>query len=224
MKFSPLVLMLCSAPFAAAPFAAAQSSVDVNIGFGTFHDSAISGSGIENNPNSLNYLGTCTPGGAASTCLATPALSSFFLGFGGDVLLTKRYGFGGEVSLMPSKPNYGPLQFRETFYDVNGIFTPINQKKAIVELQGGIGAARTSFSFTQTGCVGTAVCSTQSQPIGNTNHFQVHVGLGVQIFVTEHLFIRPQFDLHYVPNLNQQFNSNVVPGAMIWLGYSLGDR
>lgn len=212
---------------ACAPFAAAQSAVDINLGFGTFHDGALTGanSGIENNPNSLNYLGSCTPGlSTDATCIASPKLSSFFLGFGGDVLATKRFGVGGEVTFMPSKPNYGPLQFRETFYDFNGIFMPVNQKKAIVELSGGVGAARTSFSFTQTGCVGTAVCSTQSQPVGNTNHFQVHVGLGVQIFVSEHFFVRPQFDFHYVPNLNQQFSSNAVPGFMVWVGYSLGDR
>jgi hypothetical protein len=68
------------------------------------------------------------------------------------------------------------------------------------------------------------VCSNFNQPVGNANHFQVHVGLGVQVFLTEHLFIRPQFDLHYVPNLTQQFASNAVPEGTIWLGYSFGER
>ena len=54
--------------------------------------------------------------------------------------------------------------------------------------------------------------------------FQVHTGVGVQFFLTQHLFIRPQFDLHYVPNLTQQFGSNAVPEGKIWVGYSFGER
>jgi hypothetical protein len=60
--------------------------------------------------------------------------------------------------------------------------------------------------------------------VGSSNHFQVHAGVGVQIFLTEHVFIRPQFDFHYVPGLTDQFGSNMVPAAMVWLGYSIGDR
>jgi len=151
-------------------------------------------------------------------------MSGFFMGIGGDVMATKRFGIGGEVAFQPSRPNYGPLQYRETFYDFNAIYAPVNQKKVMLKLQGGIGGARTSFALTQTGCVGTAVCTSQTQPVGNSSHFQIHVGVGVEIFVTEHLFIRPGFDFHYVPSLTNQFGSNAVPGALVWIGYSLGDR
>ncbi len=41
---------------------------------------------------------------------------------------------------------------------------------------GGIGDAKTGFSFTSSGCVGTAVCTSQTQPVGSSNHFQIHVG------------------------------------------------
>jgi hypothetical protein len=211
-RYLPLLFLL---PLS-VPFASAQSSVDVNVGFGAAHDKAAAG-GIDSN---TGY--TCTVG--AANCQATPALSGFFMGVGGDVMLTKRYGFGGEASFQPVKANYGPLQYREIFYDFNGIFAPVNQKKAMVQIQGGIGGAKSSFSYTQTSCVGTAVCSTSSQPVGSSNHFQVHAGIGVQIFLTEHVFIRPQFDFHYVPGLTDQFGSNSVPAAMVWLGYSLGDR
>jgi hypothetical protein len=211
-RYLPLLFL----PLLSIPFASAQSSVDFNVGFGTAHDKAAPG-GIDSN---TGY--TCALG--AASCQATPALSGFFMGVGGDVMLTKRYGFGGEASFQPAKANYGPLQYREIFYDFNGIFAPVNQKKAIVKIEGGIGGAKSSFSYTQTSCVGTAVCSTSSQPVGSSNHFQVHAGIGVQIFVTEHVFIRPQFDFHYVPSLTNQFGSNMVPAAMVWLGYSIGDR
>jgi hypothetical protein len=215
-------LPLLSLLLLSIPFASAQSSVDFNVGFGTAHDKS-TGAGIDN-LNSANAFGSCTVGSADPNCQATPALSGFFMGVGGDVMLTKRYGFGGEASFQPAKANYGPLQFREILYDFNGIYAPVNQKKAIVKIEGGIGGAKTSFSYTQSSCVGTAVCSTQSQPVGSSNHFQVHAGVGVQIFLTEHVFIRPQFDFHYVPGLTDQFGSNMVPAATVWLGYSLGDR
>jgi hypothetical protein len=196
-------------------FAYAQSAVDVNLGFGTFHDKA-AGTGFDANTGL-----TCTAG---FNCLLTPALSGFFMGFGGDIMLNKHVGFGGEASLQPRKQDYAGLQSRQIFYDVNGIFAPVNQKKVVLRLEGGIGGATTSFSVTQSSCVGTAVCQTQSQAVGSAKHFQIHAGAGVQIYVTEHVFIRPQVDLHYVPNFTNQFGSNMAPGAMVFIGYSLGDR
>jgi hypothetical protein len=206
-------------------FAYAQSAAEVNIGFGTVHDKA-SASGIDSNTGL-----TCTTG---TTCVATPALSGFFMGFGGTIMLTKHLGFGGEASLQPAKQNYSvvydstgaayPLKTRQLFYDVDAVYAPVNQKKVMVRLAGGVGGARTSFAITSSSCVGTAVCQNQTQSFGNASHFQVHAGVGVQIYVKEHIFIRPQFDLHYVPNFTDQFGSTVAPGAMIWIGYSMGDR
>jgi hypothetical protein len=46
----------------------------------------------------------------------------------------------------------------------------------------------------------------------------------VQVFVTDHIYIQPQFDFHYVPNLTDQFGSNIAVGGMVWVGYSWGDR
>ncbi len=202
--------------------ASAQSSFDVNVGFGTAQVGS-NGAGIDNALSS-NPFGSCVPGSGDAFCQKTSGLGGFFLGLGGDLMFQKHFGVGAEVNLQPAQSNYGPLQYRQTFYDVNGIYAPINEKRVALQLQGGIGAARTSFSFSQNSCVGTAVCSNVSQPVGNANHFQVHVGVGVQFFLTQHLFIRPQFDLHYVPNLTQQFASNAVPEGTVWLGYSFGER
>ena len=214
--FRYLPLLLC------IPFANAQSSFDLNVGFGANFDST-SGQGIDN-ANSTNAFGSCTPGSSDAYCVKTPALSGFFLGFGGAVMATKKFGFGADVAIMPATGNYAGLNYRQTFYDIDGIYAPVNEKKVILQLRGGIGGAKTGFSYTQSSCVGTAVCTSQSQAVGNANHFAVHAGVGVQIFVTEHIFIRPEFDFHYVPNLTQQFGSNMVPGAMVWVGYSMGDR
>jgi hypothetical protein len=51
----------------------------------------------------------------------------------------------------------------------------------------------------------------------------VHGGLGVQIYLSDHVFVRPQFDVHYVHNLSQ-FGRNLITEETVWLGYSWGDR
>jgi hypothetical protein len=202
--------------------ASAQSTADVYLGLGTAHSKA-TGFGFEN-LLSNNALATCIPSSSDPTCEATSSLGGVFLNFGGDVMLTKRYGLGFTLSVQPTRQDYGPLQSRETFYDVNGIYVPLSQKRFAVSIIGGIGAARTSFILPTSSCVGSAVCSTQNIPIGNSNHFQVHGGAGVSIYLTDHVFVRPEFMLRYVPGLTDQYGSNVVPQGTVYLGYTFGDR
>ncbi len=203
-------------------FAHAQSALDVNVNFGTAWDSA-SGAGIDN-LNSNNALGGCIVNSGDPFCQATPKLSGFFLGFGGDIMLREHFGIGAEVNFQPVHQDYGPLGSRQTFLDVNGIYEPIINKRAILQLQGGIGSATTGFILSQSGCVGTAVCTNSNSPIGSSTHFQIHLGVGVQIPFHEHFFVRPQFDLHYVPNLTDQYGSNLVPEATIAVGYHFGSQ
>jgi hypothetical protein len=225
-RYLPILslLLLC------IPFASAQSSVDFMIGFGTAHDSANS-NGLDNAD-----LSQCSPIGSVSitsggTCSATPSLGGFFLGIGGDVMLSKHFGIGAEVNVQPAKsqfialPGYGPLDYRQTFYDVNGVYAPVNTKRVTLQLQGGIGAAKTGLSVNSSTCVGSA-CVNQTQPVVSSNHFQIHAGVGLSIFVTDHVFIRPAFDIHYVPSLTNQpgFGSNLVSEGTIWVGYNFGDR
>jgi hypothetical protein len=228
MEISDVKLIRCSLVvvpliFAMAPVAGAQTSFDLNMGFGTARAGS-NGGGIDSNPNDLNYLGPCVPTPGNVNCSANPSLGGFFLGLGGDLIFQKHLGFGAEVNFQPAHQTYGPLQSRQTFYDFNGIYVPINEKKVQIQVQGGIGGARTSFALTQNQCVGTAVCSSFIQPIGNANHFQVHVGVGVELFVTTHLFVRPQIDLHYIPSFTDQYGKNAVPEYTVWVGYSFGDR
>ena len=202
--------------------AQAQSALDVNVNFGSAFDSK-TGLGIDN-LNSANALGGCLPSSADAFCQATPTLSGFFLGFGGDIMFREHFGAGAEVNFQPMHQDYGPLKSRQTFIDVNGIYEPIITKRAIVQLQGGIGSARTSFTISQNACVGTAVCTNQVSPVGSANHFQIHFGAGVQIPIKERFFIRPQFDLHYVTNFTDQFGSDWVPEATIAVGYHFGEH
>jgi hypothetical protein len=200
----------------------AQSALDVNINFGTAWNSA-SGAGIDN-INSPNFLGGCVPGSGDPFCQATSKLSGFFLGFGGDIMFREHFGAGAEVNFQPVHQDYGPIKSRQTFVDVNGIYEPLVSKRAIVQLQAGIGSASTGFIFSQSGCVGTALCTTQSSALGSSTHFQVHLGAGLQIPIKERFFIRPQFDIHYVPNFTDQYGSNWAPEATLAVGYHFGEH
>jgi hypothetical protein len=190
------------------PFAHAQSAVDFGIGFGTQH--------AKSTGQSINTFGD-------NVLYKTPSLGGFFLGFGGNLMLWKHAGVGFEASLQPNKPDYAGLQARTTFWDVNGILQPVAAKRAALQLQGGIGAANMKFYYSSQYCDQFAGCSSSNQYLESSNHFAAHAGVGVQLYLTEHVFIRPQFDVRYVHNF-YQFGSNWVPGGTVWLGYSLGDR
>lgn len=208
-------------------FANAQSGFDVNLGFGAVQDK--SAGSVD-----LSTLLPCASAGSTN-CASTPALSGFMLGVGANLMLWKRFGIGGEVKLEPTKHDYlvfqqqgvgvtgDKLQSKVTFYDFNGIFQPVNQKKVALQLVGGIGAVNVKFYENQSSSSSVLGNANVTQFIQSANHFQVHGGAGVQIYLTDHVFIRPQFDVHYVRNFTQ-YGRNLVTSEMIWLGYSFGDR
>jgi hypothetical protein len=203
-RYLPLLCL----PFLSVPFAFAQAGVDFNFGVGTAHAKS-----------SNELIDTFGDG----QLFRTPALKGPFLGFGGAVLLTQRYGFGLDYTLQPHKPDYAGLQARTSFFDVHGIYQPISTSRAALQLKGGIGLANVRFYYTQEGCSGFTGCSSQSQFLDSSNHFQLSGGVGVKVYLTDKVFVRPQLDLRYVPNFFQ-FGTNFVPGATVWVGYSLGDR
>jgi hypothetical protein len=109
-----------------------------------------------------------------------------------------------------------------TLFDFNGIYQPVHTKKVAVKLEGGIGDANLKF-YENASSSSVLGSQNSSQYFGSANHFQVHGGLGVQIYINDHIYIRPEFDVHYVRNLTQ-FGSNIVTSEMVWVGYSWGDR
>jgi len=225
-RYFPLLFML----FCCIQFANAQSGFDINIGFGGIHDKA-------NSTQIDQALNPCTVNDPFGPCVSTPALKGFMLGLGGDLMLWKKFGVGAEVAFQPAKQNYVDLtasaassglntlslQSRVTLYDFDGIYEPVSTKKIALKLKGGIGGA--NIKFYESGSASNSVIGSQNftQYYASSNHFNVHGGVGLQIYLTDHIFIRPEFDIHYVPNLTQ-FGSNVIIQGMAWIGYSWGDR
>src|SRR5271155_2709735 len=99
MSTAKWILTCAALLFLGSTLVNAQTSFDVNVGFGSAWDSANSG-GIDN-ASSLNAFGSCTPGGGDVNCQSLPSLSGFFLGFGGDLMLYKHLGVGFETNLQP---------------------------------------------------------------------------------------------------------------------------
>lgn len=223
-RYFPLLFVL---PFS-MQFAHAQSQFDIGIGFGAAQAPSAK-TGVD------PFLQSCALG--SSGCVKTPSLSTFMLGFGGDLMLFKHLGVGAEVNIQPSKHTYVDLssqaagagltqlslQSRVTFYDFNAILQPINTKAASLKFSGGIGGANIKFYESGSSSDALIGSSNFSQLYGSSNHFQVHGGVGVQIYFKEHFFIRPAFDVHYVHNLSQ-FGRDLVTEETVWLGYSWGDR
>jgi hypothetical protein len=227
-RYLPLLfVLLCYVPLASA-----QSAFDLNIGFGAIHDSA-SSTQVD---QALSPCASPASSDLNPPCVSTPSLSGLMMGIGGDLMLKPKFGFGAEVAFQPGKETYVNLnasaasqgltalsfQSRMTLFDFNGIFQPISTKKVGLKLLAGIGGA--NLKFYEAGSSSSVLGSqNQSQYVQSANHLNVHGGVGVDIFVTDHIYIRPQFDVHYVPNLTQ-FGSSVVLDGMVWVGYSFGDR
>ncbi len=201
----PLLFLLLFA----VTFAYAQSGAEVHIGLGSAH--------AKSTGESIDTFGD-------GTLYNTPTLGGVFLNFGGSAMLTSHFGFGGELSVHPSKSDYAGLTYRPLFYDFNGIYQPLPLSNRVVpELQAGVGGMNLKFYYDQSACNQFSGCSSSSSLLASSNHFQVHFGGGVRIFATDHVFVRPQIDVHWVHNLFQ-FGSNWVPQYGVSVGYEFGGR
>ena len=168
---------------------------------------------------------------AAPPCVPANSMGGVFGVFGGDFMFTPHLGFNGQYSFRFAQAQYAtstnsgfgniPFTVRPAFYDLNAVYEPISGEKAVVPvLEGGIGAAHLSYYSSQT----SGALFTTSTIFGTTNHFQVHGGVGTKIYFKGDAFIKPQFDIHYVPNLNQQYGRNFVPEFTVSIGYTFGSR
>jgi len=218
-RYLPLLVLLVGS----IQLAGAQSLIDPNIGFGAVIDKSLT-TGIDQD----TFL-PCSAATVAGSCSTAPTLNSFAVGLGVNLMLWEHFGVGMEAVMQPGKHSYADvpslgatLQSRVTFYDFNGIYQPVNTKKATLQLIGGFGGTNMKFYLNQSSS--SLLGNTNySQAISSSNHINLHAGVGVQVYLNDHVFIRPQVDIHYVPNFTQ-FGSNLVEQAMVWVGYTIGDK
>jgi len=149
--------------------------------------------------------------------------------FGVDYMFRPHLGFNGEYAFRFAQAPFLPavgLNMRPSFFDFNAVYEPTigSDSRVVPVLEGGIGDARVALYVAQN-CTVTGINCSSSYPAGiNANHFQLHAGAGVKLYVKGNIFIKPQFDFHYVPNLTDQFAHNYVPQATISIGYTFGEH
>lgn len=167
-----------------------------------------------------DFTGNCEPG---------PTMGGVFGVFGVDFMFKQHLGFNGEYAFRFAQAQYLPdagLKYRPGFYDFNAVWEPTAgaDKRIVPVIEGGIGGARIALYVAQSVSV-TGITSNYSYPAGiNANHFQIHGAVGVKLYVKGNIFIKPQFDIHYVTHLTDQFGRDWVPQITAAVGYTFGQR
>jgi hypothetical protein len=154
---------------------------------------------------------------------STPKLNGTFLDFGAGIMFTDHFGAGGQLSWRATQGDYAGLKYRPLFYDFDGIWQPIKSKRFQPEVRAGIGGVSVRYYYNQQNCDQFAGCSTSNQYLESSRHFQVDLAIAARIHVTNHVFLRPAVDVHYVDNFFQ-FGSNWVPEYTLSVGYSFGSE
>jgi hypothetical protein len=170
----------------------------------------------------------CPPGQLFdnSACEPAPTIGGLFGLVGVDFMILPHLGVNGEYAVRFAQADYLPLaglKFRPAFYDFNAVWEPFSIGRIVPVVEGGFGVARVALYATQTTSI-TGITSTASTATGTANHFQEHAAVGVKLYITSGLFIKPQFDFHYVPHLTDQFGRSWVPQYTVSVGYTFGGR
>ena len=100
MKSIKLYLPLFAVAIVGVTGAYAQDSLDVHIG--------ASGAYAKSTGQSINTFGD-------GNLYSTPSLNGVFMNFGAGIMMTPRFGVGGEFAFQPGKSDYAGLSYRPCF-------------------------------------------------------------------------------------------------------------
>jgi hypothetical protein len=213
------ILLLALLLFGGVDGAQAQR-VSAYVGLGSAKDRAGTTSSTPNScPAGQLFDGLiCEPG---------PTIGGLFGVFGVDVRFKRHLGINAEYTLHFKQVPFLPddsLNMRPAFYDVNVMWMRVAGKRIAPLLEGGAGGARLGLRSTSTTPM-TGITNTSSFPAGSRpNNAQLHFGAGLKFYVRGNIFIKPQFDLHYVFHFTNQFGRNLVPQYTGSVGYTFGGR
>lgn len=192
-------------------------NVSPYVGFGTARDSAGTSS-AQGCPSGQLFDG--------NICEAGPTLGGLFGTVGVDFMFRKHLGVNGEYTFRFSRAPYLPsdgLNMRPSFYDINALWQPFSGMRVVPFLEGGLGGARVALSFSPSAATG--LTTAPSLPTGmNPSYFQLHFAAGAKVYVRGRIFVKPEFDLRYVPRLKNQFGRDTVLQFGGAVGYTFGKR
>ena len=151
----------------------------------------------------------------------TPKMGGLTSDIGGLFMFSKHVGASADLSWRDTSAAYAGLNYRPFFYNFDAVYEPIKTKRFVPELRAGLGGVNLSYSYNSTYCDQFAGCSNSTQPVESSHHFQVDMQAAARIYMTNHIFLRPAVEAHYVNNFFQ-FGSNWVPSASVGIGYTFG--
>jgi hypothetical protein len=194
---------------AAVPAAWAQSgTANVYFGLGTATDSS--------SKAQIDTFSTGNP-------YTTPKMAGLFGDLGASYMFTQHLGVGADFDWRTTRAAYTGLNYRPYFYNFDAIYEPGKTKHFEPEIRAGLGGVDVSYGYSSTACDALVGCSTSNQYLESAHHFQVHMELAARYYMTNHIFLRPSVEAHWVDNFSQ-FGSNWVPQYSMGVGYSFGSR
>jgi len=196
------LLTVLSGFFFLACFAQAQQA-DAMFGFGT-----------------VMSPGAASCGSASFTNFVCPERGGLYTNISADVIFHKRVGFGFDAAWKASAGDFGGLgqPYRPILFDFNGVYQPRLNKKAGLDLMGGIGWQTTRFYGFQP----TFSCEALNACYTSANHFLVDLGVGVRYYVWGHVFVRPEARYYHILNNSDFFSSGNVVRVGASIGYTIG--
>lgn len=147
----------------------------------------------------------------------TGSLTGFFADLGAGVMIGRNLGAAFDVSWRGPQAVYTGIHYRPRFYSFDGIYQPswLTRKRFAPEVRVGVGGAGLNFNPNeQQNCVNGPACN-------DSTHFQIHFAAAGRWYITDHLFVRPAFDVHAVHQFTE-FSSNIVTEYTVGIGYSIG--
>jgi hypothetical protein len=138
---------------------------------------------------------------------------------GADFLLWHNLGFGGEVAWKASRGLYqGQLDYRPIFYDFNAVYA---RKVSRIGFAGMAGLGAQSTRFYTDSCVSINPSTGGCQNFVSSNHFLLHLGGALRLYVTPAIYVAPEIHYYYVRN-NVDFTSPNVTRYSLNIGYTFG--
>ncbi|MGH9490475.1 MAG: hypothetical protein ACRD17_08190 [Terriglobales bacterium] len=151
-----------------------------------------------------------------------------YLNVGGDLIFFHGLGFGGEAAWRaspmgyflapsPALPNGFGAPARPVFYDFDAVWEPLSLPWITPVVEAGIGAASFRFYNQYFTCGAFSGCTDYS----SSNHLMFHLGVAANLYITDHIFIRPMADLYVIRNLGEYFAPGTARRFGVAIGYTL---
>lgn len=138
---------------------------------------------------------------------------------GGDLMfLPHGLGLGGQVAWRGSQTDYFGEGVRPILFDFNLVWQPVPPGQKIrPDIAVGIGATSLRFYTGQYSCSTFTGCTDYL----SSNHAMLHASVGLKIYLTDHIFLRPGVDFYNIRH-NIEFGVPTAWQAGVAIGYTLG--